>query len=100
MPTSTPTFTAPATNGVPPAVVGVRAAAALLSAGERSVWRWIADGKLPAVRLPSGRVRIRVADLEEFLTPLTPSNAEPACMADMSIGEPASAQADSARRPP
>jgi excisionase family DNA binding protein len=76
MPTSTPTF-APPTNGVPVVVVGVRDAAAMLSAGERTVRRWIAAGQLPALKLPSGLVRIRVADIETFGEPLVPE-AEPA----------------------
>jgi excisionase family DNA binding protein len=33
----------------------------------RTVHRWIAEGKLKAVRLPSGRYRIRPADAEAAL---------------------------------
>jgi excisionase family DNA binding protein len=33
----------------------------------RTVKRWIADGKLKAVRLPSGRYRIRAADADAAL---------------------------------
>ncbi|WP_308124244.1 helix-turn-helix domain-containing protein [Mycolicibacterium xanthum] len=30
----------------------------------RSVQRWIADGKLPAIRLPGGQYRIRQSDAD------------------------------------
>jgi excisionase family DNA binding protein len=33
----------------------------------RTVQRWIADGKLKAVRLPSGRYRVRPADADSAL---------------------------------
>ncbi|CAJ1505249.1 helix-turn-helix domain-containing protein [[Mycobacterium] burgundiense] len=70
MTTATTTFTPPTVDGVPASVVTVPVAAALLNAGQRSVWRWIADGQLPALRLPSGSVRIRVSDLEGLVAPL------------------------------
>lgn len=42
----------------------------------RTVKRWIADGKLNAVRLPSGRYRIRVADAEAALRDTQPAGDE------------------------
>ncbi len=35
---------------------------------ECTVRRWIKDGKISALRLPSGQYRITVADFREFLT--------------------------------
>jgi excisionase family DNA binding protein len=35
---------------------------------ESTVRRWIIDGKLSALRLPSGQYRITVADFKDFLT--------------------------------
>jgi excisionase family DNA binding protein len=51
--------------------VSVRDAANRTSVSPRTVKRWIADGRLPATRLPSpkglGQLRIRSADLEVLL---------------------------------
>jgi excisionase family DNA binding protein len=41
--------------------------AGILHVSIRTVHRWIADGKLKAVRLPGGRYRIRAADAEAAL---------------------------------
>lgn len=35
---------------------------------EATVRRWIRDGKINAIRLPSGQFRITVASFEDFLT--------------------------------
>jgi excisionase family DNA binding protein len=35
----------------------------------RSVYRWIKDKQLAVIRLPSGRMRVAIDDLERFLTP-------------------------------
>lgn len=42
--------------------------AALLAVSQSSVYRWLASGKLPAVKLSAGAVRIRSDDLESFIT--------------------------------
>lgn len=34
---------------------------------KRTLTRWVNDGKLPAVTLPSGRVRYRQADVDAIL---------------------------------
>jgi excisionase family DNA binding protein len=41
--------------------------ATILHVHKRTVQRWIADGKLEAVKLPGGRYRIRSADAEALL---------------------------------
>jgi excisionase family DNA binding protein len=41
--------------------------AKILHVHKRTVQRWIADGKLAAVKLPGGRYRIRAADAEALL---------------------------------
>lgn len=44
-----------------------RAVAQLLDVSAETVLRWTRRGLLPAVKLPSGAVRYREADLEEWL---------------------------------
>lgn len=43
-------------------------AAELLRVSVRTVSRYVADGRLPAVTLPTGRPRLRRADVEALLT--------------------------------
>ena len=58
--------------------------AAILGVSQRSLFNWIHDGRLPAVRLGAGQrlVRIRRVDLEQFIqqrTAIAPTGAaEPA----------------------
>jgi excisionase family DNA binding protein len=47
-------------------LVSVKQAAAMLSVSQPAIRKWIRQGKLRAVRVAS-LLRIRVADLEEFL---------------------------------
>lgn len=42
-------------------------AARKLTVSDETIRRWIADGKLPAITLPSGQYRIRKADVEAIL---------------------------------
>ena len=51
--------------------VDIPTAANLLSIGQRTVRRHIADGKLPAYRV-GGLLRIDLADLEAFARPVAP----------------------------
>lgn len=60
--------------GMTPLLVTKRGAADLLQASERTVARLIADGRLPAVRLSDGAVRVRLTDLDRFVADLTPAN--------------------------
>lgn len=69
MTTTTAPLIAPEIGGVPAQSVGPRLAAAMLGKSKRSIHRWIAAGQLPAVKLPSGSVLIRVADLEKLGAP-------------------------------
>lgn len=53
--------------------------AALLAVSQSSVYRWLANGKLPAVSMSAGAVRVRSDCLEEFInthstTAETPDN--------------------------
>ncbi|MBZ4581102.1 excisionase family DNA-binding protein [Mycobacterium avium] len=34
---------------------------------------WVRDGRLPAYRLPGNNLRVRVADVEALLVPVTPT---------------------------
>ena len=45
-------------------------AADFLGLTERSIRRYIADGKLPAFRLGEKQIRIRVADVDTLLVPI------------------------------
>src|SRR5262249_2588191 len=47
--------------------VTARQAAELIRKGERTVRRWIKDGRLPARHIASNRYAIKVADLSRFM---------------------------------
>lgn len=53
-------------------VVSPRGAAELLDLQPVTILRWIKNGKLPAYRLANGYLRVRIADLQQFLTPARP----------------------------
>jgi excisionase family DNA binding protein len=44
-------------------------AADLFQVSDETVRRWAEDGRLPAITLPSGRLRFRRADVLAFLEP-------------------------------
>lgn len=48
-------------------------AAILPGTSVQSVMRWAREGKIPSVRLPSGRRFFRREDIEKILTPFQPS---------------------------
>ena len=74
----TPTaLTPPIVGGVVAQELSVSQAALLVNRGERTLRRYLAQGLLPAVRLPNGQIRIRVADLDRLGEPLTPTEAPP-----------------------
>jgi excisionase family DNA binding protein len=50
-----------------PLLIGPEEAACLLSVPTRTVLSLIRRGDLPALRLPGRRLRIRAADLQEFV---------------------------------
>lgn len=71
----------PPTALVPPIIDGVAAqevsvsqAALLVKRGERTIRRYIAQGLLPALRLPNGQIRIRIADLNGVGEPVVPQH--------------------------
>jgi excisionase family DNA binding protein len=50
-----------------PKVARARTAAQLLDVSERTVWRWIASGRLRVVRLGPGATRVLLADIEKLI---------------------------------
>jgi excisionase family DNA binding protein len=60
------------TGGITPSYVSVDIAAALMGVSHWTVRRWITAGALPARKLPSGGLRVAVADLEEVGEPVRP----------------------------
>lgn len=59
-------------GGITPSYVSVDVAAALMGVSHWTVRRWITAGSLPARKLPSGGLRVAVADLEEVGEPVRP----------------------------
>ena len=41
--------------------------ARLLGVTRKTVWKWTVEGKIKAIRLPSGEFRYRREDVEEFM---------------------------------
>jgi excisionase family DNA binding protein len=64
----------PIVDGIAAQELGVTQAAQLVGRGERTIRRLIAEGVLPAIRLPSGALRIRVADLDRIGEPVVPAS--------------------------
>jgi excisionase family DNA binding protein len=61
---------------VPKDLWTVRDVARCLSVSERTVWRWAAEGRLPApVRLQRRSTRWRVADIRRYLDSLLPARS-------------------------
>jgi putative resolvase len=46
----------------------VREAALILNVDRRTIWKWIKEGKIKAVRLPSGRYRIPESEVIRIIT--------------------------------
>jgi len=63
---------------VPPDLLTRTAVAAALSCSESTADRLIRRGALPSVRLADGLVRVRRADLDVFLSNLTPAREDTA----------------------
>jgi excisionase family DNA binding protein len=51
-----------------PELLTARAVAGMLDVHAETVLRWTRQGKLPAIRLPSGAIRYRVDELEQWLS--------------------------------
>jgi excisionase family DNA binding protein len=49
----------------------VAEAASLLKVHKSTIWRWIENGSLPAYRVGQRGVRLKKADVEQFLTPVS-----------------------------
>lgn len=58
-----------------PSVCTVQTAAASLGLTERSIRRYIADGRLPAYRIGDKQIRLRVADVEALMVPIAAQDA-------------------------
>lgn len=54
-------------GGVVPSYISISTAARLMSVSPWTVRRWISSGALPARKLPSGGLRVAVADLESVV---------------------------------
>ena len=68
---STPTaLIPPMIDGVEVQECSVTQASLMTLRGERTIRRYIAQGLLPALRLPNGQIRIRVADLNALGEPV------------------------------
>lgn len=61
----------------------VAEAAALLKVSKSTVWRWIEKGTLPAYRVGSRGVRLKRAELEQVVTPLTGERGQGRSMAQV-----------------
>lgn len=61
-----------AVGGIAPSYVSIETAAALMSVSHWTIRRWISAGKLPARKMPSGCLRVAVADLEAVGEPVRP----------------------------
>lgn len=57
-----------------PTDLSTGAAAALIGVSDETLRRWVDQGKVRYVRLPSGRLRFHRADLEALLVPVEPEN--------------------------
>ena len=67
-----------ATSGTPPTAeprLAVGQVAALLGVCPMTVNRYVHAGRLPAIRTPGGKFRIRFADVVDFLNPVEPERA-------------------------
>lgn len=59
-------------GGVAPSFVSVEHAAQLMDVSHWTVRRWISDAHLAARKMPSGCLRVAVADLERLGEPVRP----------------------------
>jgi hypothetical protein len=62
-------------GGITPSYVSVAIAGQLMGVSHWTVRRWITAGALPARKLPSGGLRVAVADLEEVGEPVRPDRS-------------------------
>lgn len=51
------------------------AAAALIGVSDETLRRWVEQGRVRHLRLPSGRLRFRREDVEALLVPVEPEDA-------------------------
>ncbi|GAA4405553.1 helix-turn-helix domain-containing protein [Tsukamurella soli] len=62
----------PSIAGIPAQAVSVSVAAAMLGVSNRTIRRMVDSGDLPARKLPTGAISIRVADLDALGEPIGP----------------------------
>lgn len=55
-------------------MVSTLMAAEMLQVSDETIRRWAAEGLIRHIRLPSGQIRFRRADLAEILTPIEPTD--------------------------
>lgn len=72
------------------ALIDAREAARRLGVSPSTVRRWAYEGSIPVVRLPSGRMRFRLADIQALLepTPSAPSTPDDVREVDDDFNEP------------
>ena len=73
-----------------------KVAASMLDVTPDTVRRWVKEGRLAPVRLPSGRMRFRRSDVEAQLTPDVPAVAGDCVAGVEPPGAPATPPAKSA----
>ena len=57
-----------------PLSVDLRAVTARTGIADRTLRDWIADGRLPAFRLPGGQIRVSVEDVRALFVKVTPKH--------------------------
>jgi excisionase family DNA binding protein len=73
-------------------LISVADAAELIGAGERSVWRWIAAGRLPAYKVGDRLTRVKPEDVAALAVPRHyPSAQVPARAETDNAGDPCAA---------
>ncbi len=63
------------TTPAPAALWTLETAGEFLNVTDRSLRRYIADGRLPAYRIGSRQIRVRREDVEALLTPIPAANS-------------------------
>ncbi len=59
-------------GGVAPSFISIDHAAQLMDCSHWTIRRWITSGALPGRKMPSGCLRVAVADLERLGEPVRP----------------------------
>jgi excisionase family DNA binding protein len=63
---------------MPVELLSAPAAARLLGVSDETLRRWAADGRIRHIRMPSGQLRFRPADIAAILEPVEPGDGRAA----------------------